>query len=491
MADNELTVAEIEKIIDEEKGSQFDWLDFPGFLELNKTDVLEFPDRSWVADIECMLKSDGQADGIFQALTMPLRQANLTIEKPDEDSGGKITESVHDLLFRPATEGGLSVPFETTFGQMANASAVRRTYHELVWGRTPDDRLGFSKIAHRPSASCEIVRDRKSGDHKGFKQFVDWDAGLRQRAGVDWMGFIEIPQNRAVIHINNQHRDPMFGWSDLEVTHWAWCMKKQVLQLWFTLLRRSAEPWVLAYGKSGPEAKKNARQIAGLKSGGVAAVSRPGNPEERMYDVLDTGSESAAALFQAMVSYLDGMMSASVMAGFLDLAGANNNPARASTALSSDQSGLFLQSRRGAAKELEGTVNLQIIWPFVRVNFGPNAPVPRLKVEKIAADQVEKAMAMLGQLGSAQNMNVPAGFIDMLIERVAAYLDLDDKKVRKLIAERAKLARQQQAQQGMAQTNPESPEGNLQDQVQGALSAVGTPPPGTGPAAPPPEEPAA
>lgn len=488
--DNDLiTDEQIRRMLDDERGTLFDWLEFPGFLEFEKGKVIEYPDREWVADQLNMLRCDGQAQQLELALTMPLRAANLTIEQPKDDSGGRITESVEKALFTPSNEGGMRTPFDQVFAQMTLATSVRRTYHELVWTRHPDGHLCFDKIAWRPPASCEMVRHRKTGDPDGFRQFVDWDSTQRSRAGVDWMGFIEIPRQRSVIHINNQWRDPVFGWSDLEVTNWAWNMKKQVLQLWFGLLKRAAQPWVLAYGDSDPEAKNNAKQISRLASGGVAAVRRPTDPQQRMYDVLSSGAEGAAPLFQAMVGYLDGMMSASVMAGFMDLAGANNNPTRASTALSSDHSGLFLQSRRGAAKELEATVNSQIVLPYVHVNYGPNAPMPKFKVEKISMDQVEKAMALLGQLGSSQSPIVPPEFIDMLIERVAQYLDLDDAKIRKMIADRAKRMRAAMAQAGAPQTDPASPEGNLQDAVMGALGVVrdanGSNPP------PPPQEEAA
>lgn len=481
---------EIRKMLDEESGTIFDWMDAPPFFELNRNDVIEHPDRVWVQGMLDMIRQDGQASGIEQALTMPLRSANLSVRKPEKDRSGRVTEAVEELLFKPHIEGGMVTPFSDVFAQMAMATTIRRTYQELVWAEI-DGKLSYRKIAWRPPASCELIRDRRHGDPKGFKQFVDWDAHMRDTTDVDWMGFIEIPSNRAVIHINNQWRDPVFGWSDLEVTKWAWDLKQRVLQLWYTLCGRAAQPWVLAYGKSPSEATNNAKQISRLRSGGVAAVTRPNEPTDKMFDVLDPGAAQAAPLFQALVGYLDGMMSSSVIAGFLDLAGANNNPARASTALSSDHSGLFLQSRRSAAKELENTVNHQIIWPFVRVNFGPKAPVPLLVVEKISMDQVDKAMALLSQLGASQGSNVPPGFIDLLIERVSQYLDLPDDKVRKLIAEHAKQARQQAEAAGAPQTDPESPQGQLEDAVNGALSAVKAPPTG-GPVAPsPPEQEAA
>jgi phage gp29-like protein len=186
--------------------------------------------------------------------------------------------------------------------------------------------------------------------------------------------------------------------------------------------------------------------------------------------------------------YLDGMMSQSVLGGWMDLAGAASQSGAGSYALSSDQSGLFLQSRHGSARELTATINYQIIRPLVRVNFGPKAPVPLLKIEKIGSEQVAKAMELLQTLGASQNLQVPSGFIHMLIERVAAYLDLPDDRVRKMVEEAAKQEREAEMMRGVPMPPPGSPEGNLQDAVAGALATVtgpgspGQPPAGPGPA---------
>jgi hypothetical protein len=475
---DELDRAAAERMIDEERGTLFNWLEFPQFLDLQKGEVWEYPDRAWINDVIAMLKQDGQAQGVETALTMPLRQANTTIEKPERDRGGKITEYVEDVLFRPAAEGGLCTPFDLVLGQMTFACAVARTFHELVWTRREDDRIGLKKIAWRPPGSCEIVRDRSSGELNGYKQFVDWDARFQNRAGVDWMGFITIPGQRAVIHINNQHRDPVYGWSDLSVTHWAFEMKRKVMLLWATMLTRVAEPWVMAYGNGPTEAKNNARQIAALKSGGVAAVERSGpEGDQKMFDVLDVAG-NASGLYLECLHYLDGMMSQSVLGGWMDLAGAASQSGAGSYALSSDQSGLFLASRHGAARELTATINYQIIRPLVRVNFGPKAPVPLLKIEKIGSEQVGKAMELLQALGSSQNLQVPTGFIDLLIERVSAYLDLPDDRVRKMIEEHAQLARQAAMQSGTPVPAPGTPAGDLQDAVAGAVGAVASTSPG-------------
>jgi hypothetical protein len=481
--------ATAERILDEERGTLFNWLEFPQYLELEKGRVSEYPDRAWINSIVEMVKTDGQAAGVEQALTMPLRQANTTIEKPERDGSGRITSWIEEALFKPTTEGGMCTPLEEVIGQMTFASAVARTFHELVWCRQPDGKFGLRKIAYRPPGSCEIQRRRDNGELDGFKQYVEWDQ-QRTTPGVDWRGYVDIPANRAVIHLNGRHRDPVYGWSDLSVTHWAFELKRKIMLLWVTFLDGVSLPRVLAYGNGRDEARRNAQQIASLKSSGVAAVERSGDDQTaKMFDTLDMSGAGGEQFLSAM-RYLDGMMSQSVLGGWMDLAGAASQSGAGSYALSADQSGLFLQSRHGSAREICHTINTQIILPLVRINFGPKAPVPLLKMEKIGSDQVAKAMELLSTLGSAQSMNVPAGFVDLLIERVAAYLDLPDDRVRKMIEENAKKEREREAAQGVPLPAPGTAEGNLQDAVAGALRTVAPAGPGE-PAGPPPEEVAA
>jgi phage gp29-like protein len=132
--------------------------------------------------------------------------------------------------------------------------------------------------------------------------------------------------------------------------------------------------------------------------------------------------------------YLDGCMTQSQLAGFLDLTSSAAS-GKGSYALSADQSGLFLASRHATAKEIAGTINRYVIAPLVRVNYGPSAAVPKLVFEKISEDQTDRALALLQQLGTSPNLQVPVAFINLLIERTAQYLDLPDDRVEKILRE--------------------------------------------------------
>jgi len=442
--------------------------------------VTTMPEREWIDDVTRMLKAGGQPAAVEKALSLPIRSANLTIETPDKDSGQ--TEFVREVLYSGGQSDGMQPDLVGIVAQMAMAIAYKRTYHEIEWTKRRDGKYGYSKVAWRPPQTCEPIRALANGDLMGFRQYVDsrvWsDPRFRRevvRVGNDrWdqFGYVRIPASRAVVHIHGQHRDPINGVSDLAVTHWAWTLQQKILLMWATFLDGTSLPKVLAYGEDKTEADRQAQTIASLRGSGVVGLIRPPGlpPEVKPYDILDS-SGAGAAQFAEMINYLEQQMTKSVLAGFLDLT-SNATRGIGSYALSADQSGLFLTSRQAAAKELGATVTQQLIAPLVRVNFGTKAAVPRLVFEQMGQEQSTLAMQMLQQLGSVQNVSVPPGFLDLLIERVSQFLDLPDDKVEKLLREHAEFRAKQAEQMGRPPEQSGTPEGKLTDTVNAAQDAV-------------------
>lgn len=489
----ELSQELVARAEDLERGTSFDWTENHLWSELfdDRSLLVSMPERTWVRDVERMLGQGGQPASVEQALALPLRQANLTIETPKDDKGQ--AEFVRNVLYSSGQQRGMRPDLAQIVAQMTYAVAVKRTYHELVWERRKDGRFGYSRVAWRPPATCEMIRDRRSGALRGFRQYVDMETveqleGSHHPAEVarlgdahfEELGFVRIPATRSVIHLNGQHRDPINGVSDLEVTHWAWNLQQKILLMWATFLDGQAMPKIVAYGDSPSDAKANAQAIATLRGSGVLGLRRDASrPDAKVFEVIQTDGKGASE-FREMIRYLEQQMSHSVLAGFLDLT-SNAAEGIGSYALSADQKGLFLTSRQAAAKEIAATVTDQIIAPLVRVNFGTDAAVPRLVFEKMSEDQSEKAMQMLQQIGSATNLNVPSGFVDLLIERVAQYLELGDEKVEELIQEGVRERREkfetERAQMSAGPhapkpSNPDSPQAKLTDTVEVASKLV-------------------
>jgi len=461
-----------------ERGTPIDWQDTNGWGQLfeDETMLIHPSERPWVESVERMLDRGGQPAAVEKALSLPIVNANLTIEKPPKDKGQ--TDFVRDVLFSAGQAKGMKPDLVGVVAQVAWAIAVKKTFHELVFEKRPDGKIGYASVAWRPPSACEVIRHRRSGRLQGFRQYVDLQTASELAVGGDIVrlgdeahndyGFVTIPAARAMVHIHGQRRDPINGTSDLAVTHWAWTMQQKILLLWATFLDGQANAKVVTYGETQTEADKNARAIASLRGSGVLGMIRDfaSNPDQKLFEMLDT-SGSGAGQFIEMITYLEQQMSKSVLAGFLDLT-SNATRGVGSYALSADQSGLFLTSRQSAAKEVSATITDQLIAPLVRINFGSDAAIPRLVFEKMSADQNTQAMQMLQQLGSAQNMSVPPGFLDLLIERVGQYLDLPDEKVEKMLTAHAEQRAKQAELLGRAPEESNSPNGQLTDKVNAA-----------------------
>lgn len=429
--------------LDNEVGSVFDWVNWPTGVwidtdEAGNERIIDLPERSYATKVDRMIRIDGQAGSVFEVLTLPLLSADWSIQTPPDDKGQ--SEMVRNVIMRAGHEGGMETGFDEVLGQMSLATAVKRTYHEKVWTRDPDSgQIVYKKLAWRPPGACELIRDIKGGKVVGFREYMDFGVHQHQQAGeIDKDGYVEIPARRSLIYIHGQRRNPIDGISSMEATWNAYSLKQKILKLWLDFLGTLSTPKVLAYGRDSTEAKTNARNIASMRSGGVAPVTRPNDPQLKMFEILEAaGSSGGAAQFQEMIGYLDQTMTHSVLAGFLDLTrqataqGAGS--ARGSNALNQGSMDLYMESRTAVANEIARVFTQQVIAPMVWVNYGLGASVPPLICAKLSSDQADRVMQMLTAIGASTTFTVPPDFIGLLIVKAAAYLDMDEQVVENMV----------------------------------------------------------
>lgn len=366
-----------------------------------------------VRDLEDMLRVDGKARAVEQVLTLPLRYAPWSII-PGKDDRGEAA-FVTDALTRPANAGGMSTPMELVVGQMTGATLFRRAFFEKVF-TIRDGRVVYDKLAWRPPSTCYLAHDETDAAFAGFKQRT-W----RGKQFID----VNIPAQRSFVFVHGQHRDPINGTSDLDVAYQAWQTKQKIRFLWAMFLENLAMPRAVAQASNEDPASKDdlARKIAKLKGGGVAGIG----PNEKVTP-FET-SQGAGASFEAAIRYLDGEMTGSVLAGFVDLADAGAS-GRGSMALSQDQSDFFIKTREAVLREMSAAVQGFLLADLVRWNFGPAASVPTFKMGPISEGDAEQAISLLQALSVAPSMTVlPWAFIDELTSRVASFLNLDVDKI--------------------------------------------------------------
>ena len=171
-----------------------------------------------VGQLREMLDHDGRARSFEQCLIMPIAGAEWRVEGEDQT----IADWVDDILRRDTLEGGMETPMSDVLAQKAEAFVFRVSYHEKVWKLTPDDKVGYAKIAWRPPDTCNLRREKTSGELRGFAQWV---------LGNVNQVLIDLPY--ADVYIHGARRDPNRGISDLTVTYHNYRIKEKLKFLWY------------------------------------------------------------------------------------------------------------------------------------------------------------------------------------------------------------------------------------------------------------------
>lgn len=368
-----------------------------------------------------MLRTDGKARGIEQALTLPLRGVDWDLLASAGDSGEAAWAS--ETLTRNANAGGMSTPFELVISQAVSACLFRRAFFEKVWRVDENGKVVYDKLAFRPAATCRLNYDEATGAFRGFRQRVP-DEHPRK----DSDGFAQIPAQRAFVFIYGQHRRPIEGVSDLETVFALYETKQKIKYLWMTFLENQTMPKAVAkHSADDPTGiQEFAKKVATLKGGGVVGIG----PEQSVtpYET----SNAAAQAFSDAIAFCDSEMYASVLAGFLQLTSSAAS-GKGSYALSDSATEFFLQSREGVLTELAAAIENFVIADLIRFNFGNGASVPSFKFHSLRKGDLQTAVTLLENLAGQQQSRIPQAFLDLLVVQVASLLNLDSDQVAEAI----------------------------------------------------------
>jgi len=380
-----------------------------------------------VRAIKDMLKQDGQARKVEQVLTLPIRSAAWEIRPAP---GG-------DKEYR-YIRAQLDDKLDKVIDQLTTAISFRKAFFELTFDLDGDTVI-LADIAYRPPATCEAAWDPKTGVPLGFRQRIGNPGGIitvttRQQVG-DTPGYVTVEPDRAFVFVHGSYREPIEGLSDLDVALWCYETVKKIQFLWFSFLEQQSLPKLVAYGDDQTQADRNADALADAKASGVLGVPRSADPTARAFDIVESSGKGAAQFLDA-ITYLEGKMSASILAGFTDLAGISAHSrtgSGGSYALSADQSEFFLAARQAVADEIAEAVSRDLIGKLCVLQFGADCKPPTLEIGPLSKRDKDRAMGMLNSLLTADHFNAPPGLIDLLIKSTSGYLGLPVDQVAKLV----------------------------------------------------------
>lgn len=406
-----------------ELGSSFDWEVLIG--NYDRGTVFQY-EQNLVRDFQQALDTDGKFQSIENLLVFPIVCAPWEIVGTKGDTGQ--ADTIREILTAAPYEGGMAIPMDILILQMTAAMTFKKTFFEKVFClREEDGLIGYKKIAWRPSETCELALDARTGEYTGFRQrkiSYEWNSPLSSD-----FGYVNMPKERAFVYIYGSWRDPIEGISALQVPFWCFQTKRKLMYLWYQYLENTSLPKTTVSNQDEAKAIRDARRVATLKSRGVIGLG-----SDSVLGTLESSGQGAGQFIEA-IRYLDSQASQSVLAGFMDLSSMATE-GKGSFALSEDQSKLFLRTRRVVAWDMARQFNEQVIAPLVRWNFGNSAPCPKMVFgpmseanEGVVLDAFNNLVTAATASTSSGGIAVPDEFFDELVGRVASILELDHEKV--------------------------------------------------------------
>jgi len=435
-----------------------------------------------------MLSRNGTASALELVLTLPIREADFSIEPGKGDNGE--CDFTRGVLLTPDISGGMKTPFTELLGQITSAQLYKRAFFEKTWGqRDSDGKIIYRKIAYRPPATCQARYNDRTGEPNGFRQQV-WLFGgnlmVSQKQKVP--GYVDIPKVRSYIYTHGKFREPLTGVSEIEVTYWCHQTSMKLMFLWLSFLEGMALQRLVAYGNDQPEATQRADDISQLRGSGVVGLVHPIDGQKAFEAIPSAGN--AGEFFEQALAFLQSWSISSVLAGFLGLASASTG-GKGAYSLSQDQSDFYLKSRQGVAKEIAESISYDVIRPLIMLNFGSGASYPQAKFGPLQDEQVQMLLTMFGQLSAAPVLHVPLAVFDLLTERMASILQLDVDQVHEALVSTASQRAEQLAGNPPPGMPPEAAAGlgqlqglahaGTQIAQQAAARQAGSAPPSTAP----------
>lgn len=369
--------------------------------QLNKYGIDDFK-RPTVRDLEEMLATDGMAQALEYALTLPISGVVPRIE-----GQGKEAKLVEENLLASEHEGGMTTPLSGVIEQMSGAIALRRSFHEKVYDYD-DGRVRLKKLKFLPVSTCFVVPD-KNGSYDGFVQRGTQHT-LSGSAGV------RFKPDKGVTFFHRGNRSPLEGKSALQTAFWDWEHKKKNRHLLHLHLQLFALGIKTGTTESASEEdQKSLLTRMDKTAGGGSLVLGQG-------ETMNVQTSGSSTDFSNYLSWVNREMAVSTLAQFLQLGGSEGTGAQA---LSRDHSEFFTQALDSVLRDIANTITNFVIAPLVRYNFGPNAKVPVLKLGPISENDIQTALDIFKTLATAPASRVSDDVYQKIQEKALQSMDIE------------------------------------------------------------------
>ena len=179
-------------------------------------------------------------------------------------------------------------------------------------------------------------------------------------------GKLKLNPKHFLHHINNPEFGNPFGTSDLQAAHTAWKAKKFFVRMFAIYAERFAGPTTVARYKAGttqPEVDRIHDMIKSIANSTALTI-----PEDVMLDFLQTSRDATDCYERGINLWNTQIARALLVPDLMGMSGAKTGGG--SFALGETQFKLFLGNIQKDRASLERKINLKIIRPLAKLNFG-------------------------------------------------------------------------------------------------------------------------
>lgn len=387
---------------------------------------------------DTMRRSDATVRSTLQVCKLPLLSSSWDIEEASDDKRDKyIAEFVkrelfhRNLNFHDFLREGLTM-FE--FGH----SVAEKTYELTDFeGQT---RIGIKKIGFRKQRS--ILHWEMSNGKPGIQQQLITEGQT-----------VDIPMEKLIIFVNDREGDNYEGISLLRYAYKHWDIKDKLDIINAIALEKLAVGVPVLKKPADADQEDLVKARAALRNFRANEEGYQEIPVGWELEMLDMKANSTKDVIPT-IQYHDRQIQMSVLAQFLSL-GASD--ASGSRAVSADHSKLFLLSEEAVAKNIQSTLQEQLIKQIVDLNFTkdqiPNG-YPTLTFSKIGDEDTTSLADSVQKLMSAGALTYDP-FVEDYIRKLLRLPDLPEE-VKKAFEEDLKAQEKARKEAAKNDKNPET-----------------------------------
>jgi hypothetical protein len=375
-------------------------------------------------ELRRLTEQDGQARALLSLITMPIKAAIWDVFDPAEDDarnkkglkgskqnlslGVKSSDErdfIHNNLFTPPSEGGMSVSWNKIVAQMSLAVRDGFKVFEKCWKLDDRGRKVVKKLALRQNDTVSLMVDA-TGDFNGFHQRAFF-------AGQ--MVNVIIPKEKSLLFVFGFEDNNLYGAPVFLPVYYHYDKKQKLYYISQVAYQNLAIPPRAVVTPSGqgmtPVTEKIMKEAATL---GFNAVIRM--PEG--YEINPFESKRALADFLPLIDHHNNQMAKSVLGSFIDLTRSGTGK------LTAEQADIFVLSLQATIADMEDTINYHLIPELIDDNFGTKR-YPKLRARAFTDRQQEMVQSVFEKIMTAGADKDSPEFYVALEQSMADQLNLD------------------------------------------------------------------